>query len=97
MGWLIFVVGCSSLSARADVCFFKQKTAYEVLACLEFSRVLFRSVRPGVRGRLPAVLVDGRRRGRAPAASARARPDDDVRLAGPARAAAGVQDRKSVV
>src|SRR5215218_10560796 len=48
-------------------------------------------VRPQLRGRLPDVLVDGRHRRRRPPAPARARRDDDVRLAGAAGEAAGVQ------
>src|SRR3712207_8706130 len=35
--------GCSMENLR--MFFFKQKTAYDILACLEFRRVLFRSMR----------------------------------------------------
>src|SRR5215204_2711034 len=48
-------------------------------------------VRPQLRSRLSDVLVDGRHRRRRPPAPARARRDDDVRLAGAAGEAAGVQ------
>ena len=46
---------------------------------------------PSVRGWLPDLLLDGRHRRRRPPAPACARRDDDVRLAGAAREAAGLQ------
>jgi hypothetical protein len=46
---------------------------------------------PELRGRLPDVLVERRRRQRRPAASPRPRRNDRLRLAGTARAASGVQ------
>src|SRR3712207_9403285 len=64
--------------------FFKQKTAYEILACLEFRRVLFRSTGRGpLPDADPAHRAAGRdrppRRGRAaqPLQAAPARPGAD--------------------
>ena len=48
-------------------------------------------VRPELRGRLPGLFVERRRRQRRPAASPRARRDDALRLARAAREAPGLQ------
>src|SRR3712207_6969962 len=80
--------------------FFKQKTAYEILAFLAFSRVLFRSppcvARPSgaaATTSLRAVRASGRRAGAVtpgdyPAGAVPSRPGAGARAAGPRRPAA---------